>query len=58
MKILGKAESLIFLEKKQLKYSYTVPPLIKYTKEHYYKNKERVLSKVLKKFNKQKLIIR
>ena len=58
MKILGKAETLIFLEKKQLKYSYTVPPFLKYTKEHYYKNKERVLSKVLKKFNKQKLIIR
>ena len=35
MKILGKAKTLIFLEKKQFKYNYTVPPFLKYSKEFY-----------------------
>ena len=58
MKIFGKAETLIFLEKKQYKYNYTVPPFLKFTKQYYYKNEDKILDIVLKKFNKQKIIIR
>ena len=58
MNIFGKAETLIFLEKKQYKYQYTVPPFLKYTKKYYYKNEEIILNDVLEKFNKQKIIIR
>ena len=58
MKILGKAETLIFLEKKQFKYNYTVPSFLKYSKEFYYKNKEKISNNVFKKFFKQKIIIR
>ena len=58
MKIFGKAETLIFLEKKQYKYNYTVPPFLKFSKQYYYKNEDKILDIVLKKFNKQKIIIR
>ena len=58
MKILGKAGTLSFLEKKQDKYNYTVPPFLKCSKEFYFKNKEKISKAIFKKFFKQKIIIR
>ena len=58
MKILGKAGTLIFLEKKQHKYNYIIPPLLKFSKKFYYKNKEKISNDVFKKFFKKKIIIR
>ena len=58
MKILGKAGTLSFLEKKQDKYNYTVPPFLKCSKEFYFKNKEKISNAIFKKFFKQKIIIR
>lgn len=58
MKILGKAGTLSFLEKKQDKYNYIVPPFLKFSKEYYFKNKEKVSNTIIKKFFNQKIIIR
>ena len=58
MKTLGKAGTLIFLEKKQTKYNFIIPKLIKYSKEYFYKNKNKVAKKVKYIFKERKIIIR
>ena len=58
MKILGKARTLIFLEKNQHKYDYIIPPFLKFSKKFFYKNKEKISKNVFKKFFKKKIIIR
>ena len=58
MKILGKANSLTFLENNQKKFRYEIPPFLKFTKKFYFKNKEKVSNIIYKKFLKQKIIIR
>ncbi|WP_435116869.1 hypothetical protein ACIJYF_00715 [Candidatus Pelagibacter bacterium nBUS_49] len=58
MKILGKAQTLIFLKKNQTKYNFIVPELIRFTKKYYLSNQEIVIKRVIKKFSNQKVIIR
>ena len=58
MKILGKANTLTFLENNQKKFRYEIPPFLKFTKKFYFKNKEKVSNIIYKKFLKQKIIIR
>ena len=41
MKILGKANTLTFLENNQKKFRYEIPPFLKFTKKFYFKIKKR-----------------